>query len=39
MGVTTVEKAIFGDPTRFSRHNQEGPKATKPTDIEDIEDE
>ena len=39
MGVTTVEKAIFGDPTRFSRYKQEGPKATKPTDIEDIEDE
>ena len=38
-GVTTVEKAIFGDPTRFSRYKQEGPKATKPTDIEDIEDE
>ena len=38
-GVTTVEKAIFGDPTRFSRYKQEGRKATKPTDIEDIEDE
>jgi len=37
-GVTTVEKAIFGDPTRFSRYKQEGPKATKPTEI-DIEDE
>ena len=37
-GVTTVEKAIFGDPTRFSRYKQEGRKATKPTEI-DIEDE
>jgi len=37
-GVTTIEKATFGDPTRFSRNKQEGPKATEPTEF-DIEDE
>jgi len=31
-GVTTVDKAIFGDPTRFSRNKQERPKPTKPTE-------
>jgi len=36
-GITTVEKAIFGDPTRLSRNKQEKPKATKPTEI-DIDD-
>jgi len=37
-GVTTIEKATFGDPTRFSRNKQEGPKATEPTEI-DLENE
>ena len=37
-GVTTVEKAIFGDPTRFSRNKQEKPKATEPTEF-DLENE
>jgi len=31
-GITSVEKAMFGDPTRFSRNKQEKPKATKPTE-------
>ena len=31
-GVTTIEKAMFGDPTRYSRNKQEKPKATKPTE-------
>ena len=32
-GITTIEKAIFGDPTRFSRVKQTGNrKPTKPTD-------
>ena len=40
-GVTTVEKAMFGDPTRLSRNKQEKPKATEPTPInmDEIEDE
>jgi hypothetical protein len=33
-GVTHVEKATFADPTRYSRVQQEKPKATKPTEIE-----
>jgi DNA-binding transcriptional MerR regulator len=33
-GVTHVEKATFSDPTRYSRVQQEKPKATKPTEIE-----
>ena len=37
-GVTTVEKAMFGDPTRLSRNKQEKPKATA-INMEDIEDE
>ena len=31
-GVTNIEKAIFGDATRFSRNKQEKRKATKPTE-------
>lgn len=31
-GVTSIQKAIFGDPTRFSRVTQEKRKATKPTE-------
>ena len=31
-GVTNIEKAIFGDATRFSRIKQEKRKATKPTE-------
>mgnify|MGYP003627614434 FL=1 len=31
-GVTNIQKAIFGDPTRFSRVTQEKRKATKPTE-------
>ena len=38
-GVTTIEKAIFGDATRFSRYKQTGNrKPTEPTKI-DIDDE
>ena len=33
-GVTTVEKAVFGDPTRFSRNKQERPKPTQPTETD-----
>ena len=33
-GVTHVEKATFADPTRYSRVQQEKPKATKPTEID-----
>ena len=36
--IVHVEKAIFGDATRFSRNKQEGPKATEPTKI-DIDDD
>ena len=37
--VTTVEKAIFGDATRFSRYKQTGNrKPTEPTKIE-LDDE
>ena len=31
-GVTNIQKAIFGDPTRFSRNKQEKRKASKPTE-------
>ena len=33
-GVTHVEKAVFADPTRYSRNKQEKPKATTPTEID-----
>jgi len=33
-GVTTVEKAVFADPTRFSRNKQERPKPTQPTETD-----
>ena len=32
-GITNVEKAIFGDPTRFSRTQQKNPKAQQPTEL------
>jgi hypothetical protein len=35
-GVSNVQKAIFGDPTRFSRNKQEKRKATKPTENSDV---
>ena len=37
-GITTIEKAMFADPTRFSRTQQEKPRATKPTEV-DLDDE
>ena len=38
-GITTIDKAIFGDPTRFSRVKQTGNrKPTKPTEVK-IDDE
>ena len=38
-GVTHVEKATFGDPTRFSRVQQKNPKATQPTENKVDEEE
>ena len=35
--IVNIEKAMFGDATRFSRNKQKGPKATEPTKI-DIDD-
>jgi len=35
-GVSNIQKAIFGDPTRFSRNKQEKRKATKPTENSDV---
>jgi len=37
-GITTIDKAIFSDPTRLSRNKQEKPRATEPTEIE-LDDE
>jgi hypothetical protein len=38
-GITTIEKAVFGDPTRFSRVKQTGNrKPTEPTKI-NLDDE
>ena len=37
-GVTTIEKAVFGDPTRFSKNKKESRKATEPIE-ENIDDE
>ena len=31
--IVNIEKAMFGDATRFSRNKQSGPKATKPTEV------
>ena len=33
-GITTVDKAMFGDPTRFSRNKQEQRKPTEPTETD-----
>jgi len=40
-GITNISKAMFGDPTRFSRNKQEIPKAKKDksTDVVDVSDE
>ena len=38
-GITNVEKAIFGDPTRFSRTQQKNPKAQQPTELNIDEEE
>ena len=40
-GITNVSKAMFGDPTRFSRNKQEIPKAKKDksTDVVDVTDD
>jgi len=37
-GITTIDKAIFSDPTRLSRNKQAKPRATEPTEIE-LDDE